>query len=262
MTFLSDNHTISVRQSEEGFQQTLKFSYQKEYIFINGIKSLYAFSRRVQIRYVGLREGVYKFQLGVLKSEFSLSRMANTTAELSKSLHRALGLLVVGADIHSNLVKVYNLPFVQYRWDELKKEFLQDYDQEKYLTLIHEMDQHIANEHALIAYLKLPTMYGLYFNGYWEIKDENKKPIQYGKELSEMQITEIQTYSIKRNESQQETTIIADLHSPNNDIHIQYYKSTCTYVDGILHTCKKEIQIDSTKFYYSAKWVGLKKLFQ
>ena len=262
MTLVSDNHTISVRQSEEGFHQILKFSYQKECIFPNGTKSLYSFSRRVQIRYVGLREGIHKFQLGVLNSEFSLSRMADTTAELSKSLHRAVGLLVVGADIHGNLVKIYNLPFVQHRWDELKKEFLQDYDKEKYLVLIHEMDQHIANENALVAYLKLPSMYGLYFNGYWEIKDVNKKSIQYGKELSEMLITELQTYSSKRNESQQETTIIADLNSPNNDIHIQHYNSTCTYIDGILDTCKKEVQIDSTKFYYSAKWVGLKKLFQ
>lgn len=266
MNGVLDKRVKSIWYAEEGFHQVLKFSYHKERMLPNGVKSLYSFSRRVQIRYVGLRDELYKFQLGTIRSEFSLSRMAEPTADLSKSLHRALGLLVLGADKTGKLVKIYNLPYVQYRWEELKKEFLQDYDRDEYLVLIQEMDQRITDGNRLLTYLQLPIMYGLYFNGYWEATNTEQIPIvkqkDFGKELSELQIHEACTYSTKKNETQVEVIFNAELNGSNSDITIQGYNSTCTYIDGILDTCKKEIQLGSTKFYYSAKWVGLKKLFQ
>lgn len=266
MNSVSDTYVISVKYAEEDFQQVLKFSYQKEGILPSGTKSLYSFSRRVQISYVGLREGIHKFQLGVLRSELSLSGMANNTAELSKSLHRALGLLVLGADLQGNLVKIYNFPYVKHRWNELKNEFLQEYEKEKYLVLIHEMDQHIATEHALLAYLQLPTMYGLYFNGCWQMHSNNDavmKTVVHGMELSERRVEESHAVDVKRNETQLQVRIHTGFNKNTYETtDIRNYTGISIYVDGVLDTCKKEIQLDSTKFYYSAKWVGLKKLFQ
>jgi hypothetical protein len=268
MSVLLDNQEILVWHAAEDFEQTLKFSYQKERTLPNGTKALYAFRRSIQIGYVGVREGVHKFQLAVTKTELSLTRMAEPTAELSRDLHQALSLLVLGADKHGNLVEIYNLPYVQYTWAALKEEFLRDYDQEEYLVLIHEMDKHIASENTLLAYLQLPTMFGLYFNGCWHMDantHEMTKQVMYGKELADTILDESVTFDTNKNETQiqvcMHSTLQTNEHS-NARISIQHYSGTCIYVDGVLDTCKKAIQLDSTKFYYSAKWGGLKQLFQ
>ena len=254
-----------IRYAAEGFYQILKFSYHKERIFPNGTKSMYSVSRRVQIRYIGLREQLHKFQLGVIKSEFSLSRTAEPTADLSNQLHRALALLVLGANAKGQLIKVYNLSYVHYIWNELKKDFFQNYDKQEYIGLIKEMDHCISEEKRLIDYLQLPTMYGLYFNNYWEKESDNTlllKKLAYGNELSEAIVDESLIYHVKQNQIQEQTSIDINLNNIEAGMHIQNYSGTCIYLDGVLDTCKKEIQTDSTKFYYSAKWVGLKKLFQ
>lgn len=262
-----DQQKILVWDAEEDFEQTLKFSYQKERTLPNGTKALFAFRRRIQIGYVGVREGLHKFQLAVTKTELSLTRMAEPTAELSRDLHQALSLLVLGADKYGNLVEIYNLPYVQYTWAALKEEFLRDYDQEEYLILIHEMDKHIATETSLLAYLQLPTMFGLYFNGCW-LMDANThamtKQVVYGKELADTTLEESVAFDTNKNDTHTQvcmhSTLQTNDHS-NTTISIQHYSGTCIYVDGVLDTCKKEIQLDSTKFYYSAKWGGLKQLF-
>ena len=269
MELLTNNHKFLVWYAKENFDQDLKFSYEKECTLPNGTKAHYVFSRRAAIGYVGLRENLHKFQLGITKAEFSLIRMAEPTADLSKDLHIALSLLVLGADKQGNLVKIYNLPYIKNRWDELKIEFLEDYDQEAYLLLIHEMDKRIANENLLLAYLQLHTMYGLYFNGYWLMQEDQPdgliKQIVLGKEVAETSFDETLVLEIKKSDKQKEITIHSGMLT-NQDLNastpIQGYNGTCIYVDGILDTCKKEIQIDSTNFYYSAKWVGLKTLFQ
>lgn len=264
-----DKQTLQVWDAAIDFDQDLKFSYEKERTLPNGTKAHYVFSRRAAIGYVGIRENLHKFQLGITKAEFSLTCMAEPTADLSKDLHIALGLLVLGADRYGNLVEIYNLPYIQHWWAELKKDFLQDYDQEPYLGLIHEMDARIANEQVLLAYLQLPTMYGLYFNGYWLLNKNEEtiqtKHIRFGKEVDETDVEETIVVDVDTNELQQQISIHSSLvisDTTNATVAIQDYKGACIYVDGILDTCKKEIQIDSTKFYYSAKWVGLKKLFQ
>lgn len=262
---MTDKKILQVWNAPVDYDQDLKFSYEKERTLPNGTKAHYVFSRRAAIGYVGLRENIHKFQLGITKAEFSLTRMAEPTADLSKDLHIALGLLVLGADRHGNLVKIYNLPYIQHWWEELKKDFLRDYDQEPYLGLIHEMDARIASEQELLAYLQLPTMYGLYFNGYWLLQEDETsttiKQVVLGKEIADISVEESLVLNVKTNETQQQTNVLI-VDTTNAAASIQHYKGTCTYVDGILDSCKKELQIDSTKFYYSAKWVGLKKLFQ
>ena len=264
MSVLLDKQDVSEPYAPAFYQQVVKFTFQKIMIYPNGSIGEFAHTRRVKINYVGVMDGLHKFQLAAVKTEVVMKRLAAPTSELELNLNRMLCLLVLGADIRGELVKIYNLPYVQYKWAENREDFYRDYNLPEQVELIDAMDSYIASEIALIAYLKQPFMYGLFFNNYWHVLNTTEQlqesEVQYGKELNNLLVLETPTSTSVKTDTQKQVTI--DSKSRISDTGQFLGNGTCIYLDGILNSCKKEIRTDSLTFNYSAKWVGLKKLLQ
>jgi hypothetical protein len=264
MSVLLDNQDVSGLYAPVFSQQVVKFIFQKILTYPNGSIGEFTHTRRVKINYVGIMDGLHKFQLAAVKTEVDMKRLSAPTAELERSLNRFFGLLVLGANIKGELVKIYNLPYVQYKWAANKEDFYRDYNLPEQVELMDAMDGYITSEIALIAYLKLPFMYGLFFNRYWQTLNSTEQlqgaEFQYGKEVNNLLILETPEIHIVKTDTQKQVTIYSTSKKKDTELHLG--NGTCIYLDGILDVCKKEIELETTKFNYSAKWVGLKKLLQ
>lgn len=261
-----ENQTVkSMKHVKVGFDQLVLFTYSIQELLPRGVWSMYTMTRKVRICYVGMINGFHKYQLGCIETDYKLERKADSTASLVKKLLSVFRLLVLGADRNGRLKKIYNLPYLQQEWIELKAVLLTEYDdtdKEKW-NLILKMDQLLQNHDDVLNYLKLPNMFGLFFNSYW--RDVLEAEIitteqMYGDEIEEKQFQEALQYSIQETTKQQLIKIDIKGNSISNE-KINY-TGRCIFLDGALDVCNKKIETDSIIFNYSAKWVGLKQLFQ
>jgi len=248
-----------------GFDQLILFTSSVEELLPRGVWSNYTMERKVRICYVGMIDGLHKYQLGCIETDYKLERKADSTASLVKKLLSVFRLLVLGADEYGRIHKIYNFPYVQQEWIEIKATQLIEYDDtdiEKW-NLILKMDLLLQNPDAVLNYLKLPNMLGLFFNGYWRDAfptDITTTEQMYGEEMGNKQFQEFLQYSIQETTKQQLIKIDIKENSISNE-KINY-SGRCIFLDGALDVCSKKIETDSIIFNYSAKWVGLKQLFQ
>jgi hypothetical protein len=255
----------SMKHVESGFDQLILFTCSVEKLLPRGVWSTYILNRKVRIYYVGRINDLHKYQLGCIETDCKLERQADSTLDLMRKVHNVFRLLVLGADANGTIQKMYNFPYIQEEWLQIKVNLLTEYDDtdiEKW-NLILKMDVLLQNYDAVLNYLRLPNMYGLFFNGYWrDVFPEEKIIVEqtYGEEFGKTQFQESVQYSIRENGIQQLVTICADKNSLF-DAQISY-SGICIFLDGALDVCRKKIENDSIRFNYSAKWVGLKKLYQ
>lgn len=254
-----------MRQIPGGFNQLMLFTCSIRELLGRGVWSNYTMSRKVRMCYVGNIENLHKYQIGCIETDYILERKADATASLVKKLHSVFRLLVIGADAHGIIQKVYNFPYLQQQWADIKADLLTEYDDtdaEKW-NLIQKTDVLLKQYDALLKHLALPEMYGLYFNGYWvdDLPEDSLIMQQlYGEQLDNQSFQEYIQYSIQQAATKQEVVQLSIReHAPS----VRYkYHGSCIYVDGVLDACEKTIENDSVIYNYSAKWVGLKKRVQ
>ncbi|WP_018344941.1 hypothetical protein [Cytophaga aurantiaca] len=262
---ISNHVEKKVKHVNAGFDQLILFTSSIEELLPRGVWSIYTMNRKVRICYVGIIDGLHKYQLGCIETDYKLERKADSTASLVKKLHTVFRLLVLGADSYGKLQKIYNYPYIKEEWTVIKMNLLTEYDDtdiEKW-NLIQKMDLLLDSYDAVLCYLALPNMYGLFFNGYWtDVFSEEKIIIEqmYGEEFGNKQFEESIQYSIQETSTQQLVTISINENITSNEGIT--YSGTAIFLDGALDICKKKIENDSLIFNYSAKWVGLKQLFQ
>lgn len=258
------NHVVTgMKHVKPGFDQLILFTSSVEELLPRGVWSNYTVERKIRIYYVGMIDGFHKYQLGCVETDYTLQRKANSTADLVKKLLSVFRLLVLGADGNGVLQKIYNFPYLQQEWIEIKATQLIEYDDtdiEKW-NLILKMDLLLQNPDAVLNYLKMPNMFGLFFNGYW--RDAFPQEIttteqMYGEEMGNKQFQELLRYSVQETAIQQFIKISIE----ENSVSEKNYGGSCTFLDGALDFIQKKIEKDSIIFNYSAKWVGLKTLFQ
>ena len=256
-----------IKHATNGFDQLLLFSISNEVLNKQGKWSIYTIDRTVRIYYVGMIDSLHKYQLGCIHSTFELKNRVDSSADLFNKLHSVFRLLVIGADGLGAIKKIYNFPYLQQEWAELKNNLLLEYDDtdiEKW-DLICKMDVQMQDYDAVLKYIHLPSMYGLFFNGYWsELLPEKSVnvTVAYDEALNNEVFEECLEYEIQETEMQQLLKIEIKGKSNTENNKVLAYTGTCTYLDGALDQCTKQINIDSTALNYSVRWVGLKKLFQ
>ena len=214
---------------------------------------------------MGAIDGLHKYQLGCIETDYKLERKADSTIDIIQKLMAVFRLLVLGADANGIIQKIYNFSYVQQEWIEIRSNLLTEYDDtdtEKW-NLILKMDLLLQNYDAVLNYLRLPDMYGLFFNGYWRDEFPKEKIIKeqfYGEQHDNKLFQETLHYSIKETNTQQLVNI--SIKGNSSTIDEFTYTGSCIFLDGALEVCKKKIENDTIKFNYSAKWVGLKNVFQ
>lgn len=256
-----------IKHVAPGFDQLILFTISKEELNKQNRWASSTVNRKVRICYVGWVDSLYKYQLGCIESDYKLVYKADASADLFTKLHRIFTLLVIGADEQGTIKKIYNFPYLQQEWLEIKKDLLLEYDDtdiEKW-ALICKMDVLMQDYTEVVHYLQLPSMYGLFFNGYW-VQCLPEQPliiaVTYDEVMHAESFEECIEYSMQETASQQQVKIDIKGNPLNEKIQSIFYTGTCIFLDGALDKCHKKIDAGSTKFNYSARWVGLKKLFQ
>lgn len=256
-----------IKHVAEGFDQLVLFSISNEELNKQGRWTSYNIIRKVRIYYVGIIDSLHKYQLGCVESDFELINKSDSSADLLNKLHRVFTLLVIGADGHGTLKKIYNFPYLQQEWLELKNNILLEYDDtdiEKW-SLISKMDLLMQDYSEVLKYLQLPSMYGLFFNGYWLdcLPDHPLKVLAtYDPVMNDEVYEECIEYDMQETASQQLINITIKGSATRNDHQDLIYTGLCTFLDGALDQCHKKIDLGSIKLNYSVRWVGLKKIFQ
>ena len=235
-------------------------TYCKEELDESGKCSSKEIIREVLIDYIGIVDSLHKYQICCDACDVVTKRNTDVTDELFIALDFVFTLLVVSADANGNLLVLHNFPYLQQEWADLKETLADNYDEtdRENWEMIHAMDILMQDYNEILNYIKSPEMYGLYFNGYW--KSDTYHSIQYGKEFQDTIFEEKIDTSIKELGVQQ----FAEIHIEGAAAlsELKSYTGTCTYIDGALNMCRKKIDLGSTKFNYSVRWVGLKQRFQ
>lgn len=253
----------TIQHVPQYFEQDLLFSVYEEKLNERGKKISNEITREVLIDYIGLIDGLHKYQICCKDCSIKSDRWPIITNDLFCELDIIFALLAVSADAQGNLVELHNFPYLQQEWAEMKEQLLIEYDEraEERWALIQEMDALMQDYNKVLFYLKSPAMYGLFFNGYWQEKD--LQTVQYGNELNnEIFEEEITGIIIKETATQQLVTIQV-IGKPVDIVNkpIQY-SGTCSFINGALNECYKKINIDDTQFNFSVRWIGLKARFQ
>src|SRR5690606_7163824 len=125
------------------------------------------------------------------------------------------------------------------------------------------MDNLVESEVPLLRYIQQPCMYGLYFNGYRKQYDNyktQKQTILYGEQADLITLEESIEHHLKVSEHCEQLRL--KLTAQMDDSDGLNFAGECSYLDGVLEYCKKEVDLGSKKIKYSAKWIGLKSFFQ
>lgn len=244
------------------FEQHLLFTIHEEKLNEHGKKISKEINREVLIDYIGLIDGLHKYQICCKDCNIKSIRWPVITDDLYCELDIIFSLLAVSTDAQGNLVQLHNFPYLQQEWAEMKEQLLSEYDEraEERWSLITTMNTLMQDYNKVLSHLKSPAMYGLFFNGYWQEKES--QIVQYQNELNHAAVEEEITGFIKEIETQQQVTIQVTAKPVEMSKNTMQYTGSCTFINGALDQCYKKIVFDNTQFNFSVRWIGLKQRFQ
>ncbi len=245
------------------YEQKLIFSTTEEQTIERNCKISLTFEREVQVVHTQRIDDLFKFQVFLLDSEYIADRLYESYHELYTRTSYVFDELVLWADSKGNLTSVNNLPFVQYQWAKLREELITEYEGEIVEQHIAFIDELLAHNDLVIQYLSTPSMYGLYFNGCWGKYEHNKfsnNKLSYGRELNNVTIPEKLALQTPLKDSNRFVEI-----GITKDQEIEgmiNYSGNISYLDGILDTATRTIELTNKTIKFSAKWCGLKSYIQ
>lgn len=245
-----------------GFEHSLAFFHQEERKLESGKPSIFAMEREVEIVYRGNFEGMPRYQIFLYKTEIFLERKSIPSKVLIESLSYVFDELLVKTDFHGRIICIANYPYIRYRWGKMRTELVSEYFTEEYQQYFIFIDEIIKDEIVLIDYLNTPEMYGLYFNGLrrqYLCEEAQKNEFKFQLDGQVQTVEESIKGHLKESEANKLATLEVEGRDIEKNIHV---KGKFVYLNGIIDTAKKKINLNDTKINYSARWVGLKNYFQ
>jgi hypothetical protein len=256
----------TIPRPEPPFTQSLKFATTAEKPGENGRPARRTFERQVSIIYWGIKNDLHKYQVFCADARFRFERTSEPYHELIRDIGFVFGQLALSSNEQGLLVRLHNFPFLQYRWKQLREKLHLNYEGAVFMQYITPMDQLMSDYDATLAYLQLPDMYGLYFNGYlgeYQNDAPSRQVFRCGPEAGAMDIEETIILSQTRDNGAQRQIQLEMTGKPVRELPSwQGYQGSCCYLDGVPDHCRKEINMGSEKIIYSATWAGLKTYFR
>jgi hypothetical protein len=271
---------ININYPSKGFEHLVLFHKQVEQKDEKGRDEKDSFSRRVQIIYFGKKELLHRYQVFLLETTLELESKLDGYNTLFTRMSYVFDECLIGVNEQGVITEIYNADFIRYQWMIRRAKFLDEYQGEVFMSHIIKMDNLVKDNHSILNHLRSFSMYGLYFNGCrlsYEDKKIEQVKVDYQEDDFKITVDEkiachllkstdqyvrigvedfkiIEVQEIRQNERADD---LASTSVSNFFCKGEYY-----YLDGLLEHCKKEININSKKIIYSAKWVGLKKIAQ
>ena len=202
-----------------------------------------SFVRNIEVYHLAKKEANDQFQ--ILVTEFEFSNDDNAMGKLIKQLSYLFDEVLLTIDVDGNIVSVDNLGFLRLRWVKIRTKLSSLHKGNAVENYFNQISTLLENEESLIESLKEYNMFGLLFNGLWNVSEgirERKTKKGY---------TELMT-STKSNEKIIQTITAKDLE-----------QSDATYFKGINFINKGNfveafIEIKNREYHlkHSLLWIG------
>jgi hypothetical protein len=128
--------------------------------------------REVEIRFSGMENDLWRYQLVVVKQDVIKSNEGSTTIiEKKASIFNELKVYV---NHQGTIVSLLNLKQLQDNWQVVREELLSKHEGGALLDFLADTDDWVANEQNILQYITSKEMYGLYFNSCWGYHDLTK----------------------------------------------------------------------------------------
>lgn len=246
----------------DGYEQTLEFSTCVEAIDEAGRWTSDTYTRKVEITYLGKEFSQYAFHVSCDDIFYQLKHKVKLEYDLLMEIDETFDELVVLVDLEGNIVKISNFNFIKERWRYIKTQLSKDYDDAHFQQLCEYMDGFVLDEPGILEHVKSPSVYGLYFNGYWAKHAYDKpqiKTIRYGNEAQNICLVENRDFQYRETPEQQYIEIICDVKATPEYPDLVKMEGKCQYIDGILYQHSKKLTLTHKTITYTAKWDGLRK---
>jgi hypothetical protein len=251
---------IHIPYPEIGSEQLLLFTTCIEKKDEKGRLDVDLFKRRVNVVYLGKTGNSIRYQLFLYESTLELSARLDKYNVLLTRMSYVFDECYIAVDESGHLVEVLNWEFIQYRWEVIKSRLLPDFEGEKFAPFFEEMEARVKDKESILDFLQQPSMYGLYFNGYRDLK-EQEVPISYRPLFEDNDpLTIVETVTAQEVRKQDNQIVTLEIQGAEEGSASICLEGQFRYLDGLLHDGFKELNIGSQHSSYSVKWVGLKKV--
>jgi hypothetical protein len=243
----------------------MKFISSVEELNERGKWTRLAFERSIRIYYVGNMESGHKYQVFCPDAEFQFERTTEPNHVMLKRMSFVFDEVVLSTDEAGTITALHNFPFLQYRWAQIRERLSNDYDCDEFTEQATRMDALLGSQESVIGYLQLPSMLGLYFNGYLGEHLSHIPQLHqttFGRVAGNITIEETIHHEIKENSSQRQERLEISGHPIEEVPGWKGYSGNFSYLDGVLEHGHKRLDWGTRRLNYSAKWHGLKKYFQ
>jgi len=253
-------YATSINCPEIGFEHVLVFKTSKETINENGEPSKNTIKRKVQIAYAGRKGMLQKYQVFLFETECIFDHKLEPYHLLIRRLTYVFDEYFIGVAPNGIIVEVFNVEFIQYRWNKIRSKLMQEHEGEIVEQYMEEINDRVRDHDSILNYLQQLSMYGLYFNGYWN----NGLPGKYfvDKEFN----FEGQKHLLKEemNVLNVSTELAEGIVLKVSGNVLDTAKQICIngkyqYINGILSEAESISVAESVKIKHSVSWVGLRK---
>ncbi len=221
------------------------------------------FEREVDIIYLGLDEQYDVFQIFYLDANFKLSNKYKSDTSYLKKISFAFDDLLLGVDYTGNIKAILNIGELKNRWEQIEEELNNTHEGIEFEHYKKGIKKMVANEVDLINFLKLPSMYGNYFNGLWDTFHYEAfydNIVRYGKEIDYKEIKE--KVLCKKIISDELNQVLEMEVSANQETDIKHYEGFYSYYNGYLNNFKKNIAFNNINTIYTIQWKGIQPIIQ
>lgn len=208
-------------------------SYQREKSFV----------RNIEVYYLAKKEANNQFQ--ILVTEFDFSNDDNAMGKLIKQLSYLFDELILTIDVDGNIVSIDNLGFLRLRWVKIRTKLSSLHQGNAVENYFNQISKLLENEESLIEFLKEYNMFGLLFNGLWNVSEGIKE------RKTQMGYTELMT-STKNNEKIIQTITAKDLEQSD----VTYFKGINFINKGNFVEAFIEIKNREYHLKHSLLWIG------
>lgn len=132
------------------------------------------FTRKVKVKYLGKIGEMYVHQFLCLENE--MTGVFDTL--LMKKLSGTFDEMLIGSDSNGKVLKILNIPQLKKRWKDVKIKLKKNHGGDALENYFRQIEEHLENEELLIKFSEEKRMYGLFFNGFWNAKENEDMSIE------------------------------------------------------------------------------------
>ena len=164
---ITENHISSIYKPRRWSKSIYDFESIKPQH--GNYTALNSYNNRVEIQMIDMTKEHYYFQLNVIESIYK----GNNAQKLLRKINMAFDCITAKVSRKGTVVGVSNVESLQKNWETHKNTLKKEYQGTAVSKLLKSIDTTLKTEQKLTKSLAHPKLYGLFFNGYWQLDESS-----------------------------------------------------------------------------------------